>query len=149
MNKKRDSSQQANMQRHDLYRMAIPRARRAVEEGYPLEAIALYESLMADRIENALHLSSGYNGRHLTIGTAASKAMKNEKLAEAHGSLAEAAEWAKARNQALHEMAKVTEGSESLWAQRMAEATSAAEQGYDLFRKLDRSLRKALASETA
>ena len=128
--------------RQKLYREAILRIKNAIEHRYPLEAIALLESMIADRLEARLakiFIQDPCKGAFSTLGKLTKKLGGEElKENEAAKDLYKAVKtWAERRNEALHQMVKLAEGDTKDWAGRLEEAQATAEAGMTLFRKLD------------
>ena len=128
--------------RRELYGNAISRINNAIEHRYPLEAIALIESMLADRLEARLahlHHQSPAKRNLSTLGKLtdelSNKASKEGD--EAKYIYEEVKTWANRRNEALHEMVKLAEGSEKDWKEKVGEAQATAEAGLPLFRQLD------------
>lgn len=133
--------------RRGLYRHAISRINNAIEQRYPLEAIALLESMIADRLEArlaCLHQQSPEKRNLSTLGNLTQElsgdALKESK--EAQDLYQKVKEWAHGRNEALHEMVKLAECSEKDWEEKVGEAQATAEKGLTLFRKLDALVRR-------
>jgi hypothetical protein len=129
--------------RQKLYREAISRIKNAIKHRYPLEAIALLESMIADRLEARLakiRIQDPCKGAFSTLGKLTKKLGGEElKESEAAKVLYNAVTlWADRRNEALHQMVKLAEGDTKDWAARLEEAQATAEAGMTLFRKLDR-----------
>ena len=133
--------------RQALYTCAISLVNNAIEHGYPLEAIALLESMIADRLEARLaKISSGftYVRNFSTLGSLTRK-LGGEKLKEsdiAKLRYKAVKTWAERRNKALHQMVKLAEGDTKDWAARREEAQATAEAGLKLFRELDALVRR-------
>ena len=132
-----------------LYQHAIPRVKDAIENRYPLEAIALLESMIADRLEARVAALPAKNGvraaRTFSMLAKLATTLRSENSGEsgdAKGIYQEVAEWARHRNKALHEMVKLAEGNTEEWGARMNEAQSAATKGLVLFRKVDALVKK-------
>jgi|GEM_PF-1330983 len=133
--------------RRELYGNAIARITNAIEHRFPLEAIALLESMMADRLEARLACIHKQDPEKLNFSTLgkltqdlSSKALKESP--EAIAIYKKANTWAHRRNAALHEMIKLAEGSEEVWATKVNEAQETAETGLPLFRELDALVKK-------
>jgi hypothetical protein len=133
--------------RRELYGHAISRVNNAIENRYPLEAIALLESMIADRLEArlaCLHQQSPEKRNLSTLGNLTQE-LSGKKLGESDEAKViyqEVNDWADRRNEALHEMVKLAEGSEKDWEEKVGEAQATAEKGLTLFRKLDELVRE-------
>ena len=96
--------------------------RRSIEEGFYLEAIALQESMIADRLESLIDGGSGVE--MLTLG---------RLLKRAKGRISDDAwtimdEWRLERNDVLHQMVKYGTDFPLTWRERvdLAHATAAS-----------------------
>ena len=125
-------------QREGLYKFAILRVKEAQEKGFYLEAITLLESLISDRLESRLSMLMGdYSFRTLE------KIIKRVREYETDAKLRELVTndlnaWKEKRNTALHEMVKLAEGDTRTWQDKLDTIKPAAEEGFELFRKIDR-----------
>ncbi len=133
--------------RRELYGNAISHINIAIEHRFPLEAIALLESMMADRLEARLACLFKQDPEKRMFSTVGKLAqdLRNKKLAEsdeAKAVYASVMAWANRRNEALHQMVKLAEGNEKDWAEKVREAQETAEAGLPLFRKLDALVKK-------
>ncbi len=133
--------------RRELYGNAISHINIAIEHHFPLEAIALLESMMADRLEARLaciHKQALDKRMFSTVGNLTQE-LCGKKLAEsdeAKAVYASVTAWANRRNEALHQMVKLAEGSDEDWVTKVMEAQETAETGLPLFRKLDALVKK-------
>lgn len=97
------------------YKLAHERMKAAVEAGFPLEAVAIAESLITDRLLSFINFNgAGFDPEKSTLGGVAQKAAKiciessHDPVGEALASKAEM--WAKDRNTVLHAIAKSGHG---------------------------------------
>jgi len=105
--------------RFSLLHAAADKAAVAFERGFYLEAITLVESLLATRLESRLTWVRECQGksqavRFNTLGPLCTELLGENAAAapdwhEFHGPIQDIREWAKKRNEALHEMAKLIE----------------------------------------
>lgn len=121
--------------RGDLYRRALDRASVAHAQGFDLEAIALVESLMADRLESVLSLIAGQPARFGTVGEAARELDKPHNLLERE-LLEDVILWSHDRARWLHEFAKVPDGDDVTWEDRLADASRVASEGLALLNRV-------------
>lgn len=133
----RTPSGQAGPSRQQLWRAAKGRMRRALEEGFYLEAIALQESMIADRLESLLDGGDGI--RMQTLGRLISAATG---LLD-RSTLAAIDEWRNDRNAALHQMVKHGEGFDHGWRERIAYAHLVALRGIRVIQVTDSAVRAA------
>lgn len=133
----------ANPDRSALYRAANGRIKDAIEQGFPLEAVGLLESIIADRLESHIGDLSGKPVGFGTLGRLIPRAATLDDSAEM-AQLAERLDaWRQERNRVVHEMAKVSvaDAAGVDWATRSRAAAVVARQGIRLFRDLDKHIR--------
>jgi len=129
--------------RHDLFFQVISRISTSIGNGYFLEAIALLESLIADRLESRL---SFVLDKNIGVGfIPISKLIKDIKANESQGKIRSISNdiysWTKDRNICIHQVAKIDTNNNKTWGQQMECCKSTAEKGLTLFRKLDKAIR--------
>jgi len=105
----------ANHAKFLSYKLAHERMKAAVEAGFPLEAVAIAESLITDRLLSFINFyGADFDPEKSTLGGVAQKAAKicretsNDPVGEALATKAEM--WAKDRNSVLHAIAKSGQG---------------------------------------
>lgn len=140
--------------RRKFYANAIDRIKTAIKEGYPLEAITLLESMMADRLEARLACISNQEAekrKFSTLGRLSRELCGNasHESDDAKTVYEEVQEWASQRNESLHEMVKLAEGDAKDWKAKLKEAHSTAKDGLKLFRQLDVLVRKLNKKSTS
>jgi hypothetical protein len=98
------------MSRYQLYRKAWERIESATEAGYYLEAIALLESILTDRLESrASYLTRGNEG-YRNLGPLIRALRRHENVADFRPIIEQIDAWRERRNEALHEMVKFQSG---------------------------------------
>lgn len=137
--------------RQGLYKHAHERIKAALDAGFYLEAITLCESILADRLEarrawlnqqdHAKRQFSTLGGlvRELTQSKAQDMSERDEG---AQAVYREIGAWARSRNHALHEMAKLAEGDDTTWDERYKNLAKIAATGHGLTRKVSTVVRK-------
>jgi hypothetical protein len=121
--------------------MAKGRLERAISEGFYLEAIALEESMMADRLESLL----GHGGEVVTFGTIGQlvsqvrKQWPESEFDDVHERLRD---WSNLRAEAIHQMVKYGRGYEMTWRERISSTRKTAEEGRLLVLEVDRIVRR-------
>jgi uncharacterized protein with ParB-like and HNH nuclease domain len=131
------------MQRHDLYACVLGRVKQAIENGYNLEAITLLESIIADRLESICNeLKNSNEFAFGMLKTLINEARKHPISENWLDLLTELDTWRDKRNRFLHEMAKIEEGNHSSFDEKYRSSCAYAEQGKDLFHKIDNEIRK-------
>lgn len=108
-------STKGNHEKYLSYKLAHGRMKCAVEAGFPLEAVAIAESLITDRLLSFINFhGADFDPERSTLGGVAQKAAKicKETTRDLQGEAlaAEAERWAKERNSILHSIAKSGQG---------------------------------------
>jgi len=129
--------------RYDLYRGATGRIKAAIEAKFWIEAIALCESVIADRLEARISHLNGHSElarRHGTIGGLVRRLQSTdpqEGFENLHKLYGEIRIWTNARNKAVHNAVKLTQGQTfEKWDARYAALETAAVDGFALFKAL-------------
>ena len=130
--------------RYETYKATIDRIDKAIDAGFYVEAIALCESIIADRLEslaNQISQSSKYSYETMGKLTDYLSGVKQRTLLtqEIVSVVNEIKDWTKKRNSAVHEMAKNIEGT---FMEKYTNLKETAEEAIKLFRKLDNEIRK-------
>jgi len=108
-------STKGNHAKYLSYQLAHERMKSAIEAGFPLEVVAIAESLITDRLLSFINFhGSDFDPERSTLGSVAQKAAKicREKTNDPQGEAlaSEAERWAKDRNSVLHAIAKSGQG---------------------------------------
>jgi hypothetical protein len=129
--------------RYELYRGATGRIKSAIESGYWIEAIALSESVIADRLEARISLLNDYTDASRRLGTIGSlvrrliSTEKHEGYEALHSLYLQIIQWSHLRNKAIHNAVKVSEDDNiESWESRYAALEHTARTGYELFKML-------------
>jgi hypothetical protein len=122
--------------KYELIRSARKRIDRAIKSGFHIEATALLESLIADRLESAIEYKTGEIKKVQNLGPLV-------KTAESHGIISEelAAEvrsWSNNRAKVVHEMVKVSSEYSGSFRERMTFARHLAVEGKEILNKLEK-----------
>lgn len=153
------SNPQVGTARHRMYKDAIARYQDAMKNGFYIEAISLMESLISDRIESLLNAIAKTNNTkenysYRPLGNLVRAALNNKGIVLPKAIidiLNEIKEWAKKRNAAIHEMAKLSDTNISIsFSSKYEDLRSVAEEAYKLFREFDKALasyRKSIGSQ--
>lgn len=135
--------------KQNLYRSAYLRIQRAIKIGAHIEAVALIESIMSDRLESALSLLTHEQVHASTLGILISKFDKVSELEPEFRSALY--EWNDSRAFVIHQMVKLTNEESSTWLQRIAFARSTAKEGVILLGQLrkvtDKVVRTAIKNK--
>ena len=134
----------SNTPKYLSYKLAHEKTARAIDKGFPFEAIAICESLITDRLLSyANHHGGKLNPSKATLGQVINRIRKlvndmagTDPLGD--DLLAKASEWAASRNQALHAIAKSAQGQgPKISAAEFDEfAMVTARNGYDLVKQI-------------
>jgi hypothetical protein len=107
--------------RYGLYRAAWQRVNQATEAGYHLEAIALLESLLSDRMESRASYLTGKNHGYSMLGDLVRLFETHERVEDFSALVERIDSWRRRRNRALHEMVKFAQGEFPTWEQQTAD----------------------------
>lgn len=154
-------SNDVGKKRQQLYASAISKCNDAIYHRYYIEAIALEESLIADRLESAANCISGSSNFSYTtleclleylLGANQKQKLDNyfshhSKSQELQNQfqvcLQEIKEWKDRRNNAMHEMAKLDPDCTNVFATRYADLKSVAQEGIKVFKTISNIITKA------
>lgn len=120
--------------KEELFRSAFKRIETSISRGFPLEAIAIIESLISDRLETCLSVITGEKVNAQNLGSLTRKIRVYPDFST--DLLDEIDSWRSERNLVLHQMVKITINSISDWKSRMKFARFVAKQGSDLVKKV-------------
>lgn len=117
-----------------LYREAHKRIKRSIKRGSHIEAVALLESIMSDRIESAISVVTKKQVRVSSLGTL----FRNlDRLVPADEKLRTSIwAWNEARGFVIHQMVKITNNTFSTWPERITFARLTAKEGLILLKEL-------------
>ncbi len=135
-----------NQKRHD-YKVANAIAKRAFEAGFFLEPIAIYESMIADRLESRLKDNNIADMDFKPLGDLIAAMKPSEKNQAIKDLVIKIDIWRETRNKALHEIAKREEGNNKTASEKYAECKVIAEEGKRLLAELSKQIKKARNSE--
>lgn len=135
------NNEEVGQLRYDTYRKSISRIKSSIDAGYYLEAITLTESLIADRLESRLnHLTKSSDFSFRTLGALQKGIRNNESnndlIALVEKEKGKLDKWRESRNKALHRMAKIEEGDDSNWEDKMKLCKDIAEKGEELRKEI-------------
>lgn len=137
--------------RYEIMKEVISRYNDAMDKGYYLEAVALCESLITDRMESRYselvkvdpEFSTLTNLKDLLLGNknkGYTKVETNPILESLYNKICSV--WAGQRNNAIHHAAKISKSSPKVWKEFINDAKNAAIDGMKYFRELNRELKK-------
>lgn len=131
--------------RYYQIKSGIDRYKEAMDAGFYIEAIALMESAMSDRLESTLnYLFPQKDFSFKTVGFLAKCLSDNnlflsDKLTSV---LLKIQDWAAKRNDAIHQMVKLIPNKNKNFQERYNELKQCAEEGYVLFNELNNEKKK-------
>lgn len=100
-----------------LFQEAFRRIDRAIAKGFHLEAIAIVESLICDRIESTISLVTTKESYPDTLGPLLSQLRKLSVFPDEI--IHELDSWRRDRNLVMHQMVKITNSDTTDWRSRM------------------------------
>lgn len=134
--------------RGKIYTGVFDQITKAEEQGFYLEAITLYESLITDRLESALSMVTGFEYPFKNLGpliTEVRSKMPNSELRTLVDNRLD--QWRMNRNESQHQMAKLAEGQEKELEVEYQKCAAYCVEGKAIFRQLDKLVVK-IKSET-
>lgn len=118
----------ARKAREDLYHRAYSRVNKAIARGFHIEAIAILESLMCDRLENLLQAINPKSKVELgSLGKLHNSVSREIEMPELL--LADLKQWNKARGQVIHQLVKISDVDVVSWRDRMSFARKTSHEG--------------------
>jgi len=131
--------------RKELRSRAEDRLARAMRSGYYIEAVALEDSMISDRLEGLL----GLRKEHVAMNSLGQLAQLARAMdPKAFTALAQRLQaWAELRNQVVHQMVKVGPTHRGDWESRLAAARVAAVEGQTLAVDVDRTVAEYVATQ--
>jgi hypothetical protein len=118
-----------------LFREAFRRIDRAIAKGFHLEAIAIVESLICDRIESTISLVTTKESYPDTLGPLLSQLRKLSVYPDEL--IHEIDSWRRDRNLVMHQMVKITNSDTTDWRSRMKFARLTALTGKSLLQNVN------------
>lgn len=118
-----NSSHKRNMARYAAYKLAFEQITRAIKEGFPIEAIALEEGIMSDRLESAaegkgLRLkcsgkqrTANFSNLVKTVESESDFKSLRDALSAKNLSIEDLKAWGKTRNDFVHNVAHGAPGT--------------------------------------
>ena len=125
--------------RQHLYSNAFVHISRSIQKGYFLEAIALEESFISDRLVSYCSYKKYMRKWYVTLGEITKKYL-NKDADFSKSILTEVDDWRVERNTCLHSMVKFAEGEDADWDEKIAFAKVIAKKGEKLCRKVDKEI---------
>jgi hypothetical protein len=124
-----------NVIQGDLIHRALRRASRAAKEGFYLEAIALCDSLMTDRVSKVMFYSLDFPPKFTGINGGLQNLLKHKVVVFDPTLVEETRAWGALRNAAIHGISKFEDFSGDGWRTRLKALKSPASQGVSLSKR--------------
>lgn len=129
--------------RYEVIKDCIERYKSALDDEYYLEAIALIESLIADRMESRITELNKLPHNFDTLNNLKTQLSKIETSKEIKNIInKDLNSWMGERNTAIHQSAKIEYGKPKSVSDHYKIAKITAEKGYKIFRALDKEINK-------
>ena len=124
----------------DLIQKAYKRVHRARALGFNIEAVAILESLITDRLESMIAKSRDSQIQIGNLGPAVNESLKLGHISEdlAIGIKA----WSSKRAKVVHEMVKISVVVDATWLERMKFAREVAAEGEAIFAEVSKLAKK-------
>ncbi len=130
-----------NKERYVQIKDGMEQYKKAINDGYYIEAIALMESAISDRMESALnYLYPLKDYSYGTVGRLAEALMNSNCYSKKL--LSDIKIWSKKRNDTIHQMMKLLPDQNESFQQRYDDLKQCAEEGLKLFRRFDSEHKK-------
>lgn len=126
--------------RRDVYAKCIDKYNEAISSHYFIEAVAIVESLIADRLESrkAVFVGNEDENRFDTIGSLINYLDKNESDQDLKKAYEKVKKWSKRRNSAVHRLAKIEKDNLVEWDLKYDQIKGVANDGFELFKTLSK-----------
>jgi len=126
----------------DIFAKAYARARRALSSGFYVEAIAICDSLITDRLRLIMMSNSEIPADRASTGKIANFFISSKIPSFDESLWTDVVDWSRARNRHAHEMGNISGNDLIPWRQRLAQAKKVAEEGFALVNRVSREARK-------
>ena len=129
-----------NNQRYELFKSLFSHLNQCIEKGFYIEAIALEESFIADRLESRINFLQPINEFSFKpLEKLISKIKEIESDEEIKSFvISEITNWKNGRNYAVHELAKIQINENTTWNDRLKRCKESANSGKEILRTLDK-----------
>ena len=134
MNVRARHSEAVGLTKFQLYKKTYARIDRAISSGFHIEAVALLESIICDRLESLLTVLTEEPVNASTIGKLLDKLKKFNAISPALE--VELRRWNKERGLVIHQFVKITTNTETSWNSRLRYARDTALHGKEVLRSL-------------
>ena len=129
--------------RQERYKATISRYKESLKNGYYVEALALMESLICDRLESILNELDHTTKHSFQTTGGLARILKRKNLSQEWNDIIhDIFVWLNARNHAVHELAKITGDLSVTFDEDYKRLKKMAEEGYEIFQLLNNYIRK-------
>ena len=125
----------------EIFSLAYRRARRALHEGFYLEAIVLCYSLLTDRLRLILKSNFEIDTRKKTTGSIVHFLIGQKVESFDENLWRDTLEWSRKRNHQAHAMGEISGADLTPWRSRLIEAREVAESGFALVNRVSKEAR--------
>ncbi len=133
----------SGQERNEIIKLAISRYNTAIEHSFFLEATALIESLICDRLESRIGELTDKSVEFGTLGDLLKKLNNTETDVELNWIMNNILyQWAGKRNMVIHQAAKIELGKKKDWSDYLRLAESTAKEGRKAFDNYNKQLQK-------
>lgn len=125
--------------RGDIYARVVEQYNKAIESRFFIEATALAESLIGDRMESRLSYLNQADVKFESLGKTRALLSAVESNANIKTLInTKVNKWVEERNKVIHRAAKISKERAKDWEDYLNNAKAVAEEGFGIFRELDR-----------
>ena len=136
----------SNISKGSAYRDGMDQFNKAMSNGYYIEAMAILESMMSDRLCSVYYERNSKTGKFIATSNlnkdVCGKIITTEECPEINDLYKKINDWLKKRNEAIHGVVKIKPDEKRSLSERYDEIHYHAEYGYDIFRELDKVVKK-------
>ena len=125
----------------EIFKKAYARAKRALSAGFYIEAIAICDSLITDRLRLIMAANSEIAAARAGTGKIANFLVSEKVPCFDEALWKDLLEWSRARNRHAHEMGNISGADLVPWRTRIAHAKLVAEAGFALVNRVSREAR--------
>ncbi len=121
--------------KYELIKSARKRVDRAIKSGFHIEATALLESLIADRLESSIENKTCKIQKVQNLGPLIKSAISHSIISEDFAE--DIRSWSNNRAKVVHEMVKISNENSGNWRERIAFARELAIEGKEVLKQLE------------
>lgn len=125
----------------EVFAKAYARAQRALAAGFYIEAIAICDSLITDRLRLILTSNSEAPASHASTGKIANFLISQDVPCFDEKLWTDVLDWSRARNRHAHEMGNISGDDLVPWRTRISHANQVAKAGFALVNRVSKEAR--------